>query len=180
MNELKTQAKALRAQIETAFANVPYPGDDNIAPRTQMDDDYDDVIVHLTGKHWRDLIPKRKPPKGRSNPISHSLCFATSEAWLFFLPAYMIADIMMGRTDFREFDPGRSEQLNDHIESRFRLLNAEQCTVIASFLSYAVMRLNENQIKYPNHYKFFERERQHLVVLIDYWSARARIVAKSV
>ena len=175
--DLKQQAKELRARIEAAFADVPYPGDANLGDGTQMDDDYDDMLEQLTGKHWRDLIPRRKPPQGRSNPLSHSMCFCSAAAWRFFLPAYLITDLMKGHISRFPLEPDRSERLSNHIEERFRLLNAEQCAVIASFLSYAEALLDEDQKKAPHRYTYFEGERPRLVALIAYWNARSAAVA---
>lgn len=166
MNELQNQARRLRAQIQEAFADVPYPGDDNLWEGGQRDDDYDDVIRNLTGKHWKDLIPKRKPPKGRSHLLIHDLIFCSPAAWHFFLPAYLIADLMRDEINALFFEP------RDRPEPKFDRLNMAQRSAVVSFLGYAGLLLNDKQEKLPQHVKYFERQRQELASVAAYWNSR--------
>ena len=170
MTELTKQAKRLRVQIEVAFADVPYPGDDRLYEGGQRDDDYDDVIRNLTGKHWRDLIPRRKPPRGRSSRLNKDLCFCSPAAWHFFLPAHLIAEVMRGEVSPHFFDPSWSARLTD----RFSRLNAAQCTAVAAFLSYSDALLVERTEKTPEHSAFFERQRKKTAPVAAYWQERAQ------
>lgn len=174
MTELTKQAKRLRAQIEAAFADVPYPGDDHLYEGGQRDDDYDDVIRNLTGKHWRDFIPKRKPRKDRSSQLNKDLYFCSPAAWHFFLPAHLIAEVMRGKVDPLPFHPARSERLKDHTEDRFSRLNAAQCAAVAAFLAHADALLVEEAGKIPKHCAYFERKQQELAPVVAYWHDRAR------
>ncbi|BDI33659.1 hypothetical protein CCAX7_57100 [Capsulimonas corticalis] len=178
-NDLKKEAKALRARIESAFADVPYPSDEHLGERTQMDDDYNDVIAHFTGKNWRDLIPVRKPPRGRANPLETDMCFCTAEAWRYFLPAYLITAVKMESVGSFTLNPGRSEHLSDHIERRFRLLSAEQCAVVAAFLKYGELLIDDKKQRSPDHARYYEYERQKLLPVIEYWLARAAVLENS-
>ena len=72
ITETQKQKRQLIAQIAEAFDAVPYPGDDNLYEGGQ-----------------RDLVPQRKPPKGRSNPLLHDLIFCSPAAWHFFLPPHL-------------------------------------------------------------------------------------------
>ena len=179
MNELARQARLLRARIKGAFADVPYPGDENLYEGWQLDDDYDDVIRNLTGKHWRDLIPKRKPPQGRRTSLSKDMTFCSAAAWHFYLPAYLISEIMRGKIDLFPFEPERSERLKGYIEGRFGRLNTEQCAVLISFFHYADALLTEKQEKTPQYANSYERERRRLSLVIDYWNDRTAARAGS-
>ena len=176
MDELTKQAKLLRTQIEEAFADVPYPGDENLYDGWQLDDDYEDVINNLTGKHWRDLIPKRR---GQHNPLTKDIIFCSAAAWQFFLPAYMIADMMSGESELYTFEPERSERLRDHVERRFSRLNAKQCAAVASYLRYAGALIDKKQEEMPQYSRSFERERQRLAPTIAYWDGRATLAAET-
>ena len=73
-----------RELIETAFGDVPYPGDDNIADHEPCPE-CDDVRAFFRGKSWRDL----KFPE--LHDFSESLPLFTSQAFFYFLPGYMVA-----------------------------------------------------------------------------------------
>ena len=73
-----------RELIETAFADVPYPGDNNIADHEDCLE-CDDVRAFFRGKSWRDL----KFPE--LHDFHESLSHFTGPAFLYFLPGYMIA-----------------------------------------------------------------------------------------
>jgi len=178
MSELKNRAKALQAQIEDAFANVPYPGDKNLYDSSQLDDDYDDVIQNLTGKHWRDLVPKRRPPQGRATPLTKDMNFCSAAAWHFFLPAYLISAMMSGKISTFNLEPARSEASRDKTERRFSRLSAEQCMVVVAFLDYAEVLLTEKQEKAPQYASYFEQERRELASVIAYWSSRSQSFAQ--
>jgi hypothetical protein len=76
------KAMTTRELIESAFAEVPYPGDDNIADHQDCLE-CDDVRAFFRGKSWRDL----KLPELRGLPLP----LLTPEAFHYFLPGYMLA-----------------------------------------------------------------------------------------
>lgn len=82
-----------RELIEAAFAEVPYPGDDNIALHENCLE-CDDLRAYLRGKSWRDL----KFPELRS--FHESLPLLTPVAFRYFLPGYMLASL----SDFEHAD----------------------------------------------------------------------------
>jgi hypothetical protein len=77
MSEMTT-----RELIEAAFADVPYPGDDNIADHQDCLE-CDDVRAFFCSKSWRDL----KFPELRDFPLP----LLTPAAFHYFLPGYMLA-----------------------------------------------------------------------------------------
>ena len=74
----------VRVRITDAFAKTPYPGDENISAPT-----YDDEGTHayFRGRTW----------SGHTATIlrhhSSSLSFFTADAFRYFLPAYMLAEL---------------------------------------------------------------------------------------
>jgi hypothetical protein len=85
------QIAALVEQIKAAFAEVPYPGDENICLRP----DYEsaEYVLEFRGLNWKILHPAflRKQ--------LGALSFLTPAAHRYFLPAYLIADIMVWHSD---------------------------------------------------------------------------------
>jgi Family of unknown function (DUF6714) len=75
-----------RKLIEEAFAEVPYPGDDNIADHLDCLE-CDEIRAYFRGKSWRDL----KFPELRA--FHESLPLFTPEAFHYFLPGYMLATL---------------------------------------------------------------------------------------
>jgi len=75
-----------RELIESAFADVPYPGDNSIALHQDCFE-CEELRVYLRGKTWRDLsFPKL-------HDFHASLPHLTPEAFHYFLPGYMLAAI---------------------------------------------------------------------------------------
>jgi hypothetical protein len=78
-------------QISAAFAAVEYPGDWCLRDSNEGDEPYQ-VEEEFKGKtDWRVLDPKflDQAPDG----LASALSFFSDEAFHFYLPAYMIADI---------------------------------------------------------------------------------------
>ncbi len=75
-----------RELIEAAFAQVPYPGDDNIADH-QNCPECDDVRAFFRGRSWRELlIDELYGPPAAINLFS-------AEALRYFLPGFMLASL---------------------------------------------------------------------------------------
>lgn len=70
----------IEQQIESAFADTPYPGDDLIGKSTA-----DDVVRAFRGTHWRDLPLKQIIDYGMD------LQALTPEGFRFYLPAFLLA-----------------------------------------------------------------------------------------
>lgn len=123
-----------RELIEIAFADVPYPGDDNIADH-QNCPECDDVQAFFRGKSWRDL----KFPELRD--FHSSLPLLTPQAFQYFLPGYMLAT--MGNWDQAEMIPygilsigGYSDETDAVQERRedAEIFNQKQREAIVAYL----------------------------------------------
>lgn len=85
-----TPKRALVEQIERAFANVPYPGDNGICAgltdaERRLGTEEAEVEAAFRGRFWRD-VP--------AEVIEHhyaSLSLFSPQAYHFYLPAYMLA-----------------------------------------------------------------------------------------
>jgi hypothetical protein len=71
----------LRHSIQEAFADVPYPGDDNLALPGARDDG-DSVIELFRGRDWRSLQPRELWPP--------AVYFMTPQALHYYLPGYLL------------------------------------------------------------------------------------------
>ncbi|MBS0262245.1 MAG: hypothetical protein JSS02_09870 [Planctomycetes bacterium] len=74
----------LRARIFDAFAETPYPGDENISVPT-----YDDegTLAYFKGRTWSGHTATTL------RHHSSALTFFTADAFRYFLPAYMLAEL---------------------------------------------------------------------------------------
>jgi hypothetical protein len=82
----------LVAQIERAFAAVPYPGDEHICQGTAAQfegSEEANIAAVFRGRHWRDV-----PLEGLAR-YSATLTFLTPAAFRFYLPAYLLAVIRL-------------------------------------------------------------------------------------
>jgi len=72
----------LREEIELAFTDTPYPGDDNIAGPND-----EGTLEYFSGKTWKGHSAREL------RKHSSSLYFLTPDAFRYFLPAYMVAAV---------------------------------------------------------------------------------------
>jgi hypothetical protein len=79
----------LPEQIKEAFAAVPYPGDDQIVPNP-LEWEADEIAAVFKGKDWRTISTD---VLGR---YAGSLYHFTPAAYRFFLPAYLLAEVIAG------------------------------------------------------------------------------------
>ena len=83
-------ADAVKAQIRSAFADTPYPGDDALV-RSQGDEP-DEVVDLFRGRtDWHALPADFVDRAGAASPSA--LSFFSAGAFRFYLPAYLIADL---------------------------------------------------------------------------------------
>ena len=83
--------ESLKAQIQTAFADVQYPGDECLVS-SSYGDEPDLLEQEFKGKSdWRQLDPQflDQAPDGYGSALS----FFSDEAFRFYLPAYLLSDI---------------------------------------------------------------------------------------
>lgn len=92
--------EALKAQIRKAFSRVRYPGDDQLRGVGEGDEPFC-VERDFRGKReWQTLSPQflDQSPDG----LASALRFLSNEAFRFYLPAYLIADL---EGQLRQSDP---------------------------------------------------------------------------
>ncbi len=119
-------------EIQEAFQDVEYPGDDNIIKNTEYPESYD-MWLEFKGKHWRD-IPSELTERWRMSFVRF-----TPQGFWFYLPALLIAAI--DPTPF-EVDiylihafipPDKSSRLGE-FQERMNLLTPSQKSVVIKFM----------------------------------------------
>ena len=85
------EARSLRDQILNAFRDATYPGDENLRGSDQGDEPYLLEEEFKGRTDWR-LLDTRFIDQA-PNGFGTALSFFSSEAFRFYLPAYLIADI---------------------------------------------------------------------------------------
>ena len=165
--ERKERLQQLKNEIEQAFKDIPYPGDDNIAVN-KRDEDLEG-LAEFKGKHWKDLTFEFLVPYHKS-----STHFFTPEAYQFYLPAYLMvaaeyyfeSDVL---SDYIIKDlmlpcEGKYEKWQrncDEFYQRFEPLNAEQKRAIKSFLEF-IRDMYSKDIPCDDHLLALERYWQYV------------------
>ena len=80
--------------IEEAWRDIPYPGDDRLIlrpkqPKGACRDEHDYVAEFFAGKHWKDAT-MQAVLRDYEGPPYACLSFMSSEAYRFYLPAFMV------------------------------------------------------------------------------------------
>src|SRR5579862_9467777 len=91
MNEIDLDVQKLVQQVETAFSDVPYPGDDAIVPLYDNKphcDECTELAEKFRGKNWQ-LVPFETLFWERG-----SLPLFTTEAFRYYLPAFLRAELL--------------------------------------------------------------------------------------
>ena len=73
--------------IRTAFGDTVYPGDENIVPKTQYDNEVQECEAKFKGKKWQEVDWHAISNEGWASGCA----FLTDEAYRYYLPAYMIS-----------------------------------------------------------------------------------------
>ncbi|MDD2806419.1 MAG: hypothetical protein PHV33_12770 [Elusimicrobiales bacterium] len=168
----------LKSKIAQAFSDVEYPGDWCLKGSMEGDEPYR-VEKEFKGKtDWRVLDPEflDRAPGG----LGSALSFFSDEAFRFYLPAYLLADID-GKLEFcdlayrltgqLEKKPEESGVINrkrygdrtwwDYMTFRLSVFSREQCSAIAEYLRF--------KLESPDSNKFvIEKALEH------YWDPRAK------
>ncbi|HZI08286.1 MAG TPA: DUF6714 family protein [Archangium sp.] len=154
-----SRSKALRRQIEAAFADASPPGDDHIGYDPE---DWESVELARTfkGRHWRDLSP--------SELQYHSSSFLSSEGFRYYLPAYLLAALeehgnLMPHTVYGLTLPAESSPEDLTLRAwqleRFEGLSPTQKRAVRAFLEYARDE--------ASHY--FSQGQEPRLALTSYW-----------
>lgn len=164
----------LQKKIIAAFADVPYPGNDQIGAADGRDD-AEWAIETFSGKTWESIQPHEL-----ERPL---IRFMTTQAFQYYLPAYLMAydDIdSSGDTLIRMLTPLHLDDLgiNKNFHSIFKNFTVEQKKAIYEFLKFEYQEIllgdpescllskyndNQSNINEKRSYQYFWRH------LIDYW-----------
>ena len=130
-----------RELIEAAFAEVPYPGDDNIGDDMSCGE-CKDIAEHFRGTTWGDhfLAELQKQQS--------ALSFFSPEALQYFLPAYMIASMghwkeadMIPSSILYRWLPSKPDETDAmrqyRIERQSIFSSAQRATIAAYLREYA-------------------------------------------
>jgi len=171
-------AEAIKAQIREAFANVWYPGDENLRGSDLGDEPYR-LEAEFKGKtDWRTLDAGfiDQAPDG----LGTALHFFSHAAFRFYLPAYLIADL---DGDLERTDPafalwhGLDDETKDQVvnprfygertwfeieQERFAVFTEPEAAVIVEYLRW---RAEEST--------WDEEKRNIEAALRNYWVERA-------
>ncbi len=130
-----SNADALRQYIEDAFADMVYPGDQNIATNPNHCDECSETDDFFKDKHWQELSgPNQKLQTGWGG-----LSFLSPPAWRYFMPAYLIVGISDGEhsedaawSALYALSPGMGD-LADYFQERASGFSAAQQDCLAAY-----------------------------------------------
>jgi hypothetical protein len=144
--------EVLIAQITAAFASVAYPGDWCLRGSNEGDEPYLVEQAFKGRTDWRTVDPVfiDRAPDG----LASALSFFSDEAFHFYLPAYLIADLR-GQLDYSDptfhlthglEDGTRNEPINprrygertwfDHARHKFAMFNKAEAAAIVAYLRW--------------------------------------------
>lgn len=129
---MSSRLEALKRQIEQAFADVPYPGDNKIG----SDPDYwesAEINAHFGGRHWKDI------PRDILQYHQHDLAFFSVAGLHYYFPTYMFAALedFADIPQFAVFDVDPDEgELRDYWLGRHDSFTPAQKNAVRSWLEY--------------------------------------------
>jgi hypothetical protein len=152
----------LQALIRTAFADVPYPGDDAlVSGDVTYDPEYREVARDFRGKTWRALSREHVRAHADALPL------LTTAAFRYFLPGYLLAcleveaeldtaplNVVFSLTPPDSADPAESEDF----AARVAVFGKREAQAICSYLDAC-------QARDPN---------TATARALDYWRSRPR------
>ena len=126
-------AVALKIAIEEAFANVPYPGDDNITRCPYDCTECRRVAEFFKGKTWTGHTVEEL------KPFHIALSVFTPEAFHYFLPAFMMVSMSLYEKgdvipDAIRFHFECSQEMKGHFAVRMSKFTPAQRKVIIDYL----------------------------------------------
>lgn len=173
------KAESLKDQIRKAFVYAAYPGDEHLRGSNQGDEPYL-LEEEFRGKtDWRTLDARFLDQA--PNSFGTALSFFSGEAFRFYLPAYLIADIdealMQSDPVFHLWygldNDGKDKRVNPRLygnqtwfelkRQQFAVFKEQEASGIVAYLRYILEsgRLVENEAKSVNE------------ALNNYWLAQA-------
>jgi hypothetical protein len=160
-NRIDVNVAELKTQIYDAFADVAYPGDWRLRGSSEGDEPYL-LEQDFKGKtDWRKLDAEfiDQAPGG----LASALSFFSDEAFHFYLPAYLIADLdgLLERSDpvfhlchgldvasgNQRINPRRygERTWQDEAKHKFSMFNDAEAAAIAAYLQFIRQRDECNQ-----------------------------------
>ena len=100
MQDKLDNAEGLRSLIETAFAEVAYPGDDAITISSCPCTECEDTREFFRGKHWQEIADAQKLMQYCWGGLS----ILSPQAWHFYLPTYLIIGIDGDVEDYEDIE----------------------------------------------------------------------------
>jgi hypothetical protein len=166
---------ALKRQILEAFADIEYPGDWCLRRSNEGDEPFllEDEFKGKADWHALDRKFLDQAPAG----FGTALCFFSDEAFRFYLPAYLIADIdaplerhdltfqlTYGLTDSempQQSNPRRygDRTLFDESRYRFATFNKAQVAAIVAYLEFKREQDEDEQERIDESFKNYWRDR---------------------
>ena len=156
-------SEELIAQIEKAFVGVEYPGENYLTSSTYGDEP--EALKRSFSKkdNWRTLDSNflDQAPEGWASALS----FFSDQAFVFYLPAYLIADL---RGELSHVSPDFSlcygvawgdqkiakiwggGTIGEHARQRFALFTTEQVAAIVSYLWWKLNALKTDNAEYED------------------------------
>ncbi|MBI4801750.1 MAG: hypothetical protein HY796_04410 [Elusimicrobia bacterium] len=138
---LDSNALRLKEKIEAAFADVPYPGDNNLV-ETRIPEDLD-AVKYFRGVKWQDW--KDKPAEFLNSKANDYSFFLSPAAFRYYLPLYMILVL----TDYAASGNRAGEiitslealgaidkKIRDHAKRQLSPMTAAQLKVILEYLEF--------------------------------------------
>jgi Family of unknown function (DUF6714) len=130
--ELQNPMEELIGKVERAFADVEYPGDDDLTNSTYGEEPAA-LIWEFRGKIDRtqlDAYFLNYAPNGWGSGTA--LSFFSDDAFRFYLPVYLIADI---RGELWGPDPSsRLCSFRERAQAKFAKFNAAQVSAVVTYL----------------------------------------------
>lgn len=134
MNALEERISNLKSEIEKAFADTKYPGDNNLLYQEGYRDD-SDILSFYGHTDWK------KVPDKVLEYENAALCFFSPEAYQFYIPRFLIyvlenydsEEIVVDNTLYSLIP--ENDDLRDFVISKFSKLTYQQKFVIVSFLN---------------------------------------------
>ena len=144
-------------RIRQVFAEVPYPGDDDIISTPEhraVCDECSGLHESLAGRGWTELVED----DASGGEVGHAMSFYTPAGWQYYLPAYLIQHLQRRRFTSLDLRPTRNPELVAHQEERHRRLTAGQCRVVIAYL--LIVHKEERSCRYE-----VERNRE----AVEHW-----------
>lgn len=135
-----TEALKIKAEIEEAFSDVPYPGYENLVHLQRPEDI--DVAEHFKDVKWQDW--KDDPSQFLTMKLNADLFLLSKEAYRYYLPLYMIqalidfknADLLPGEIISSLASSRNNPAQNIYVSRRIALMTPSQLKAILSYLEY--------------------------------------------